>query len=127
MPLSGGSARQCFHAGYDHLLMALGQSTNPAALASLVTPEIEQLVDLLNRKAQGSGSLDEAQLMYVASQTEHSKGCFNVALAGVFETLRNFQISKGSDRRLGDNRLESNGHRNFVSRSFKKRRAHATA
>ena len=26
--------------------------------------------------------------------------CFNVALVGVFETLRNFQISKGSDRVL---------------------------
>ena len=53
-------ASMCFHAGYDPLLMALGKGANLAALASLVAPEIKELVDLLNRKAQGSSAVDEA-------------------------------------------------------------------
>jgi hypothetical protein len=56
----------CFHAGDDFLLVTLGQDANLSARSPPIAPKIEQLVDLLDRKAQGSSPFDEAQLMYIA-------------------------------------------------------------
>jgi hypothetical protein len=56
----------CFHAGYDRLLMVLCQRANLAAWPLLVAPKIKKLVDLFDWKFQGSGALDEAQLMQIA-------------------------------------------------------------
>jgi hypothetical protein len=59
-------APMCFHAGDDFLLVTLGQDANLSARSPPIAPKIEQLVDLLDRKAQGSSPFDEAQLMYIA-------------------------------------------------------------
>lgn len=59
-------APMCFHAGHDFLLVTLGQDANLSARSPPIAPKIEQLVDLLDRKAQGSSPFDEAQLMYIA-------------------------------------------------------------
>ena len=62
--LDDGAVR--LHAGHDRLLVTLGQGANLAARTLLVAPELQQLVDLLDRKAEGAGALDEAQLVDVA-------------------------------------------------------------
>src|SRR3990172_11757171 len=48
-------AEMCFHAGHDFLLVTLGQDANLTARSPPIAPKIEQLVDLLDRKAQRSG------------------------------------------------------------------------
>lgn len=54
------------HAGGHGLHVALGQGANLSARSFLVAPKREQLVDLPDRQAERSGTLDEAQLMHVA-------------------------------------------------------------
>jgi Lrp/AsnC family leucine-responsive transcriptional regulator len=54
------------HAVDNRLLVLLGQGTDLSARTLLVAPEVEQLVDLLDREAEGAGAPDEAQLVHVA-------------------------------------------------------------
>ena len=44
-------APMCFHAGHDFLLVTLGQDANLPTRSPPIVPKIEQLVDLLDRKA----------------------------------------------------------------------------
>jgi len=59
-------APMLFHAGHDCLLVALGEDTNFSARSFRVAPKTKQLVDLFDRKAEGSGAPNKAQLMHVA-------------------------------------------------------------
>src|SRR5262245_59807077 len=54
------------HAVHNRLPVALGQGTHFSARTLFVAPEFQQLVDLLDREAEGEGTPDEAQLVYVA-------------------------------------------------------------
>lgn len=54
------------HAGDDGCLMAYGQISNLAAWPLPIAPKPQELIYLLDRKAERSCALDEAQLMDVA-------------------------------------------------------------